>query len=127
MRLVLDMNLSPTWAPLLAERGHDVVHWAEVGDPRASDATVMAWARADARAVMTHDLDFTAILAATGARGPSVVQVRTQDVSPQGTLAPTLIAALARHEPTLLKGAILVVDAARARVRVLPLWPVEPG
>ncbi len=35
------------------------------------------------RVVLTHDLDFGAMLAATGARGPSVVAVRIQDVRPQ--------------------------------------------
>jgi predicted nuclease of predicted toxin-antitoxin system len=31
---------------------------------------------------MTHDLDFSTVLAYTEARGPSVVQLRTQDVLP---------------------------------------------
>ena len=42
MRIVVDMNLSPRWAVRLAELGHEAVHWRAVGDPRATDAAVMA-------------------------------------------------------------------------------------
>jgi len=41
MRLLLDMNLSPQLCPRLRPDGHDVIHWSEVGDPRASDETLM--------------------------------------------------------------------------------------
>ena len=54
MRLLLDMNLSP-------QRGHDVIHWSEVGDPRASDETLMGYARQHEFVVITHDLDFGAL------------------------------------------------------------------
>jgi predicted nuclease of predicted toxin-antitoxin system len=56
------------------------VHWSNVGDPRASDAVIMKWSLEHGSYVLTHDLDFTAILALAGAAGPSVIQVRTQNV-----------------------------------------------
>ncbi|MGE5191975.1 MAG: DUF5615 family PIN-like protein, partial [Deltaproteobacteria bacterium] len=40
------MNLSPTWCPVLAAEGWNVVHWSAIGDPRATDATLMDWAKA---------------------------------------------------------------------------------
>jgi predicted nuclease of predicted toxin-antitoxin system len=70
MRLLLDMNLSPSWVGFLRESGVEAVHWSTVGDPRASDATIMAWARHGGYVVFTHDLDFSALLAATEATGP---------------------------------------------------------
>jgi predicted nuclease of predicted toxin-antitoxin system len=73
MKLLLDMNLAPDWCGVLGREGFDAVHWSAVGDGRATDAIVMAWARANGRVVVTHDLDFGALLAATGAEGPSVV------------------------------------------------------
>ncbi len=42
----------------------------------------MDYARANDYIVLTHDLDFGTILAATRGTGPSVVQIRNQDVSP---------------------------------------------
>jgi hypothetical protein len=62
------------------EQGIDARHWSEVGDLRAPDAEIMQWARQHGCVVFTNDLDYSALLAATRASGPSVLQVRTQDV-----------------------------------------------
>jgi predicted nuclease of predicted toxin-antitoxin system len=40
-RLLVDMNLSTEWIPLLRADGHEAVHWSEVGDPRAPDTALM--------------------------------------------------------------------------------------
>ena len=65
MRLLIDMNLSPTWVALFGQQRWDAVHWATVGDPQATDGEIMAWARANGYIVFTHDLDFGTILAVT--------------------------------------------------------------
>ena len=80
----------------------------------------MEWARANDHIVFTHDLDFGAIIALTQAESPSVIQVRTQDVTP-AHLAPTLIDVLGRYESELSAGALIVLDEGRSRVRILPL------
>ena len=59
-------------------------------------------------------------LALTGASGPSVLQVRAQDVTP-ANLKDVVTAALLEHEDAIESGAIVVVDEARSRVRILPL------
>ena len=69
---------------------------------------------------LTHDLDFGAILAATKGRGPSVVQLRSDDTSPEVN-APVLIAAVRQCEPELRAGALLTVDVSRTRLTLLPL------
>ena len=53
MKILLDMNISPSWA-----REHDSI-------------------------VFTHDLDFGALLFATQVKKPRVVQIRTEDIRPQ--------------------------------------------
>jgi len=45
MKVLVDMNLSPTWIGFLAHHGVEATHWSSVGDPKAQDAEVMAWAR----------------------------------------------------------------------------------
>lgn len=62
VKVLLDMNLSPGWVQVLEQAGIASVHWSQVGDPRAADATLMAWARANGYVVFTHDLDFGTLL-----------------------------------------------------------------
>lgn len=82
MRLLIDRNLSPAGVRGLQEDGSEALHWSTIGDPRATDAAIMDRARQGGYIVFTHDLDFSAILAATEAEGPSVIPARTQDVLP---------------------------------------------
>jgi predicted nuclease of predicted toxin-antitoxin system len=58
LRIVVDMNLSVDWIPVLTQGGWRAIHWSAIGDPRADDRTIMAWAVANAHTVFTHDLDF---------------------------------------------------------------------
>lgn len=120
MKLVIDVNLSPVWVAFLHEAGHDAVHWSDVGALRASDRQIMTWAREHGRTVFTHDLDFAALLAATQARAPSVLQIRAQDTLPDA-MGAAVVQALRQFAQVLGEGAIVSVDLSRARVRVLPL------
>jgi predicted nuclease of predicted toxin-antitoxin system len=120
MKLLVDMNLSPAWCSLFQAAGWDAAHWSTVGNPAAPDHELLHWARSNERVVFTHDLDFSAILAATGATGPSVIQVRTQDVRPS-SLGPRLIVWLRQYTSQLETGAIVVIDEARSRIRLLPI------
>jgi predicted nuclease of predicted toxin-antitoxin system len=120
MKLLLDMNLSPRWVGLLAEAEIAAVHWRDAGAHNASDVEIMDYARANDYVVLTHDLDFGAILAATQGTKPSVVQIRAADVSPE-TIGQSVIAALRQMEFELETGALMTVDPQRARLRVLPL------
>ena len=120
MKLLFDMNLSPLLATLLRNAGWESAHWSTVGDPRATDKTIMDWARENGYIVITNDLDFGDILAATNARCPSVIQVRTQDVSPNH-IQPILFAMLEKYRTYLEDGALISVDEIRSRVRLLPL------
>ena len=70
--VLVDMNLSPEWVPFLQRADWTATHWSAVGDPRADDAEIMAWARTDRQTVLTHDLDFGTALALTHAAGPSI-------------------------------------------------------
>lgn len=120
MKLLVDMNLSPVWVEVLIDAGFEAVHWSTVGAPGAPDTVLLSWSRTNHHFVLTHDLDFGALLALTEAAGPSVIQVRTQDVTPTH-LAGILIATLRQHEDALQNGALIILDERRARVRVLPL------
>jgi predicted nuclease of predicted toxin-antitoxin system len=81
VKILIDMNLSPIWAEFLASNGFEAVHSSAIGHAKTSDDRLMEFARESGYLVFTHDLDFGDILAATNARGPSVIQVRTESTS----------------------------------------------
>lgn len=120
MKLLIDMNLAPAWVEVLVAAGWEAMHWISVGDPRASDSQIMEFARASGWVVFTHDLDFGTLLAHTKAGRPSVFQVRTRDVSPDH-LRSVVVRALQQFESRLQEGALLTLDEAGYRVRLLPL------
>ncbi|MDA8141801.1 MAG: DUF5615 family PIN-like protein [Desulfobacteraceae bacterium] len=120
MKILIDMNLPPRWIELFANAGLHAMHWSKVGPINASDREIMAWASANDYIVMTHDLDFSAILAATQGAKPSVVQIRGNDISPDVIGAKVLLS-LRQVEAELNAGALISIDAKRTRLRILPL------
>lgn len=120
MKLLIDMNLSPQWALVLEEAGWEAVHWSRIGRPNAPDHEVLAYARSNGYVIFTHDLDFGTVLAATKAQCPSVIQIRTQDVTP-AHLGPLVISALRQFTKHLEDGALITVDENKSRARILPL------
>jgi len=122
MKLLVDMNLSPRWVILLAGAGIEATHWSTLGSKNAPDSEIMAYARANDYVVLTHDLDFGAILAAAHGEKPSVLQIRAEDVSPE-VIGKQVIVALRQMASELEEGALITVDPSRTRVRVLPFQP----
>lgn len=120
MKLLVDMNLSPRWVVLLGDTGIEAAHWSTLGAKNAPDSEIMTYAKVHDYVVLTHDLDFGAILAATHGEKPSVVQIRAEDVSPD-VIGTQVVAALRQMASELEEGALLTVDPNRTRVRVLPL------
>lgn len=86
----------------------------------APDSEIMAFAAAGEFVVLTHDLDFGAILAVTHGEKPSVVQLRAENVGPE-VIGATVVAALRQMESELALGALVTVDPNRTRLRLLPL------
>jgi predicted nuclease of predicted toxin-antitoxin system len=121
MKLLVDMNLSPRWVNLLTGAGIEATHWSALGAANASDTIIMDFARANDYVVLTHDLDFSAILAATHGDKPSVVQIRSEDISPT-VIGQQVIDALRQMASELEKGALLTIDSKRTRLRLLPLY-----
>ncbi len=120
MKLLLDINISPLWVEWLKNRDYAAVHWSEVGNPKAPDTEILVWARERDYVVFTHDLDFSRLLALTHSQGPSVLQVRTEDVLPSG-IGNLVVGALRQFSDLIETGAIVVIDATSSRARILPI------
>lgn len=119
MKVLIDMNLSTKWVLIFEQHGWHAVHWRDIGEPHASDSTIMAWARENDYVVFTQDLDFGTLLATTYVQKPSVIQVRIQNALPEN-LGPWLAGILQQHQASLESGALLTVTEDRTRVRILP-------
>ncbi len=120
MKFLVDMNLSPEWVGFLIKSGQNAIHWSDVGSGDASDVEVMRWAADHDCVVLTNDLDFGAILAATHRQKPSVIQVRSGVLTPH-IIGPAVLAAIQQSAEELEAGALISVDVGRSRLRVLPL------
>lgn len=112
--------MSFAWLPVLRGAGHEAVHWSECGELDATDLSIMDYARSNGFVILTHDLDFGTLLSSRPDSGPSVVQLRAQNLTPQfaGDLVLRTLT-LARRE--LEQGAIVTIELARVRLRILPL------
>jgi predicted nuclease of predicted toxin-antitoxin system len=120
VKLLVDMNLSPSWAERLARYEFEAVHWSTIGAATAPDVEILTWANEHHFVVITNDLDFSAILAASAVDGPSVVQLRTQDLLSESA-ARIVARALEAHREDIERGALLSIDEGGTRVRMLPL------
>ena len=114
------MNLSPSWVDRLARHGFEAVHWSTLGAATAPDVEILAWANEHWVVLVTNDLDFSAILAANAGASPSVVQIRTQDLLSDDVVS-IVAHALKAHREDIERGALLSIDEAGMRVRMLPL------
>jgi predicted nuclease of predicted toxin-antitoxin system len=120
MKILIDMNLSPDWVDWFMSSGIKAVHWSRIGSAQAKDREIMEYALCNGFIVFTHDLDFGAILAATQANAPSVLQVRTQETLVD-VIGDLVIATIAQFRNELEDGALVSVDMQRSRVRILPI------
>lgn len=120
MKLLVDMNLSPSWVGWLARYEFEAVHWSTIGAATAPDNEILSWARGHGFVVLTNDLDFSAILAATSGQTPSVVQLRAQDLLSEAAMS-VVVRALEVHREDIERGALLSIDEGGTRVRMLPL------
>ena len=121
MRLLADAHISPRTVAALRVAGHDVVRvGSDVLAPDAADADIVAAAIADARVIVSHDVDFSAIVALSGLDRPSVVLLRLGSAS-VGLVTELLERALPLVTSDLQAGALVTVDEQQIRVRRLPV------
>lgn len=120
MKFLIAVNLSPRWVLVLIAAGYEAAHWTRVGPSNSPDSSIMAFAEAHGFIVITNDLDFGEILAATGRLKPSIVQIRAASLSPD-RIGVRVLSALSRMALELEEGALLSIDTKRDRLRVLPI------
>lgn len=120
LSLLADMGVSPTTIKTLRDAGYNVVHVSEIGLAMASDAVILSRAHSEGRIVITFDLDFGNIMAASGKTVPSVITIRTANQTPT-VVNPLLLRIIAKQRESLEAGCLLVIEEGRQRLRRLPI------
>lgn len=121
MKLLLDNNLSPQLVGLLAVQGHEVEHVRDHRMHAAPDEAVMELAADRGLVLISADTDFGRLLQLSQASGPSVVLVRTAGSRRPPAQAKLLLDNLPEVADDLIRGALVVFEDTRVRVRDLPL------
>lgn len=120
MRLLLDQGLPRSAVLHLKNADIEAAHVGDRGLATASDSKILDFGRQESRIVVTLDADFHALLALSGATGPSVIRIRIEGLRAEG-LATLLVDVLKVCGDDLMKGAVASVTESGVRIRKLPL------
>jgi len=97
------------------------VHVRDLGLQAAEDRDLFRRAAAEARTIVSADTDFGTLLALTRDSKPSVVIFRRSTSRRLATQIELLVKNLSTIEPALIRGAVVVFEDTRIRVRHLPI------
>lgn len=120
MKFLGNMGVSPVTIEALRQRGYDAMHLVEEGLERLPDSDILIKARMEERIILTFDLDFGDLLAASKAELPSVIIFRLQTAKPDFVLS-RLLSVLSVCERELVVGTIVIIEDNRYRLRRLPI------
>lgn len=87
---------------------------------QSADRSILDFARAQGRTVVTLDADFHALLAVANESGPSVIRIRQEGLKGR-EVATLLLAIWSKIEAQLQRGAMVTITEKTIRVRKLPL------
>lgn len=116
------MGVSITTVEALRAANHNAIHLRDEGLIRLPDPDIVAKALAESRIILTFDLDFGDILAIARSEVPSVVIFRLRNQTPVA-VNPRLFHVIHDCAEELARGALVIVEDERFRMRRLPIRP----
>ena len=120
MKFLLDMGLAQSTARNLQTLGHDAVHLRDQGLRRLPDDQIIQKAQTEGRIILTHDLDFSRLVAISQSQLPSVITFRLKDMRP-AQVNHYLNETLGHFAAELQSGALISISESGIRVRQLPV------
>lgn len=113
-------HISPLTVEELRKAGYTIIRVTEKLPATASDKEIVQLAYQTKSAVITQDLDFSAIVAQSGLQGPSIISLRVADAKPQA-IAAILKTVLPLVEEDIAEGSLISIDEEEYRIRRLPV------
>lgn len=120
MKFLLDMGISPKSADFLRRLDHDAVHLLDEGLGKLPDPDILEKARFEERVLLTHDLGFGELVAASGTQLPSVIIFRLNNMKPE-RVNRYLHEIIFKHQAALIQAVIISVSEEKIRSHYLPL------
>lgn len=114
------MGISPKSADFLRRLGYDAVHLLDEGLGQLPDPEILKKARLEERILLTHDLGFGELVAASGTQLPSVIIFRLNNMKPE-RVNRYLHEIIIKHHGALTQGVVISVSEGKIRAHYLPL------
>lgn len=124
MKFLADMGISPKTVAFLNGLGYNAVHLQEELLHQLPDLDILEKARSENYVLLTHDLDFGELVAASGEQLPSVIIFRLRNMHPN-QVNHYLNQIIPQHQAALEQGSVISVTEGKIRVRTLPLLPID--
>lgn len=120
MRFLAEMGVSMRVVEWLRSGGHDAIHLRDEGLQRLPNGEIFKKAIREERIALTFDLDFGEIIAASGRASVSVILFRLRNTRAEFVVQ-RLKAVLEQSVEELARGAVVIVEDGRHRVRKVPI------
>lgn len=120
MRFLADMGVSMRVVEWLRSSGHDAIHLRNAGLQKLPNGEIFQKAIREERIVLTFDLDFGEIVAASGGASISVILFRLRNTRADFVVQRLKIV-LEKSSEELAQGAVVLVEDGRYRVRRMPI------
>jgi predicted nuclease of predicted toxin-antitoxin system len=120
MRFFADMCVDVRAVKWLDQKGYDATHLRDEGLHRMPNGEIFKKAINEDRIVITFDLDFAEIAALTEGKKASVILFRLRNTRTPHVIE-RLSTVIENSSEALEKGAVVVVEESRHRVRFLPI------
>lgn len=120
MHFLADMGVSSKVVEWLRQGGHDAIHLRDEGLQKLPNGEIFSKAAAEKRIVITFDLDFGEIAASFKHGKCSVIIFRLRNARSSNVID-KLNVVLSTSSLALEQGAVILVEEARHRIRLLPI------
>jgi predicted nuclease of predicted toxin-antitoxin system len=121
MKLLLDENLIPAFCDVLRGLGYNARHVYDVGLDQTPDEDIVAFAQSSGETILTNDLDFSRIIAQSGAEFPSVITFRLGAMN-ESRFQEIVLLNFPDLAEAALAGNLITIDEGGIRIRKLPLY-----